>query len=123
MYWGVFIISRIARPNLVAKSSLCDTAISCQYGFLPRAHAGKYVDVISDLLERGATKTMSLSFSLLAIFMSSSHRTLWCGPILNEGFISITNANKSSLACLTASLEAAFLSSTVTDIYCFSPYH
>jgi len=57
LYCGVFIISRMARPNLVAKSSLCDTAISCQYGFLPSAHAGKYVDVINDLLERGATNT------------------------------------------------------------------
>ena len=69
-------MSLIALPNLVARSSLCDTAISCQKGFLPKAHAGKYVDVIKDLEERGEIKTISLSISFCSNLISSSHKTL-----------------------------------------------
>ena len=98
LYASVFMMSRMARPNLVAKSSLCDTAISCQYGLRPSAHAGKYVDVINDLLERGDIKIIKRSVSPFSNFISWSHKTLWCGPTLNVGFISITNANKSSRA-------------------------
>ena len=70
LYASVFMMSRIARPNLVAKSSLCETAISCQYGLRPSAHAGKYVDVINDLLERGDMKIMRRSVSPFSNFIS-----------------------------------------------------